>query len=94
MGQKQKILQRMTDGLDLMGEPIPGQPLIEIAGEHRVLIENHFGVLEYTRERICVKVAYGIVAVCGCSLELSRMTREQLVISGKVESVTLHRRKV
>lgn len=94
MGQKKNILQRMTDGLDLGEEPAPGQPLIEIAGEHRVLIENHSGVLEYTRERICVSVKYGIAAVCGCSLELKRMSREQLVISGKIESISLHRRKL
>ena len=89
---KQNILQRLADSADLAGEPIPGQSVIEIAGECRVLIENHFGVQEYSRERIGVKVKYGAVLVCGCGLELSRMTREQLVISGHIDSVTLQRR--
>lgn len=86
------LLQRMTERMDLTGEPIPGQPLIEIAGDRRVLIENHFGVREYSRERIGIHVKFGSVVVCGCGLELTRMTKEQLVISGRIDGVTLQRR--
>ncbi len=92
MKEKRSILQRLADGADLPGEPLPGQPLVEIAGDRRVLVENHFGVKEYSRERIGVKVKYGILTVCGCGLELTRMTGEQLVISGRIDCVTLHRR--
>lgn len=92
MKDSRNILQRMTERMDLNGEPIPGQPLIEIAGNCRVLIENHFGVREYSRERIGINVKFGTVEICGCCLELSRMTGEQLVISGQIDGVTLHRR--
>ena len=93
MKDKRSILQRLADGADLSGEPLPGQPIAELAGDRRVLIENHFGVKEYTRERICVKVKYGILAVCGCGLELTRMTGEQLVISGRIDCVNVLRRE-
>lgn len=92
MKKGRSILERLADGADLSGEPMPMQPIVEIAGERRVLIENHFGVQEYRRERIGVKVKYGQVAVCGCGLELTRMTKEQLVISGRIDCVTLVRR--
>lgn len=78
--------------LDLPGECFPGQVLVEIAGDSRVLIEQHRGVREYSREKIGVKVCYGLVQVCGSGLELRCMTREQLVISGRIDSVTLKRR--
>ena len=32
-------------------------PLIEIAGEKRVLIENHLGILAYSLEEIQVKMS-------------------------------------
>lgn len=83
---------KLADGADLSGEPLPGMPIVEIAGECRVLIERHGGVTEYSRERISVKVRYGTVTVCGCGLELTRMTKEQLVISGRIDSVQLQRR--
>ena len=92
MGKRRYIWERLADGADLAAEPIPGQPIVEIAGDRRVLIENHFGVKEYSRERIAVKVKYGFVCVCGCNLELIRMTKEQLVISGRIDAVSIHRR--
>ena len=77
---------------DLPGESLPGQVLVEISGENRVLIEHHCGVREYSRERIGVKVKYGMLQVCGSCLELRCMTREQLVISGKIDCIVLKRR--
>lgn len=92
MKERRNILQRLADEADLSGEQLPGQPIVEIAGDRRVLIENHFGVKEYSRERISVKVKYGVITVCGCGLELIRMTKEQLVISGRIDAVSLQRR--
>lgn len=83
---------RLTEDLDLPGESLPGQPLIELAGDRRLLMEHHRGVTRYSLEEICVKVAYGQVQIRGCGLELSRMTAGQLVISGRIDSVTLLRR--
>ena len=84
--------ERLAEGMAMSGENLPGLPLVEICGERRVLIENHRGVSRYSEDRICIRVAYGEVAVAGRGLELARMTREQLVISGCIEGVTLIRR--
>ena len=75
------------------GEILPGQSLVELAGDSRVLIENHQGVTEYSRCRIGATVSFGRVLVCGEDLELARMTQRQLVIIGRVEGVTLVRRR-
>lgn len=91
MGNKQSFIERMVTAVDLQDEPIPGLPLVEIAGERRVLIENHRGVMEYGTQTIRVKVKFGQICVCGSGLELARMNRGQLVISGRVDSVQLIR---
>ena len=88
-----RVLQWLADGADLPGEPIPGRGLVEISGDNRVLIENHFGVREYSRERIGIAMEFGLVSICGSSLELCRMTREQLVIRGRIDCVNLIRRQ-
>ncbi len=85
-------LQHLADRTELESEALPGIPILEIAGDRRVLIERHEGVLEYGPERILVRVAYGTVCVTGCGLELVRMTHQQLVIAGRVDSVSLQRR--
>lgn len=91
MGRGRELFDRLTEEADLTA--LPGQSIVEIGGDRRVLIEDHFGVQEYSRERITVKVRYGCVSVCGCGLELQRMTREQVVIGGRIDCVALHRRE-
>ena len=82
----------LWERLDLPGETLPGQVLVEIAGESRVLVEHHLGVREYTRQRIGIQVKFGLIQVTGDCLALRRMTREQLVITGRIDSVVLNRR--
>lgn len=93
MGKGRMFLERLAEEAEIGADSVPGQPIVEIAGDNRILIENHFGVMGYSRERILVKVRFGCVCVCGCGLELIRMTREQLVIRGRIDSVTLQRRE-
>lgn len=92
MGRGHRFLERLAEEADIAADSVPGQPIVEIAGADRVLVENHFGIMGYSRERILVKVKFGCVCVCGCGLELLRMTREQLVIRGRIDGVTLQRR--
>lgn len=92
MAQKGHWMQRLADGADLYGETLPGVPIVEIAGDRRVLIERHGGVIEYGAQRIRVRVHYGVICVSGCGLELTRMTKQQLIISGQIDCVQLQRR--
>lgn len=94
MNRRKGMLDRFMETVDLDGETLPGQSVIEILGDKRVLIENHLGVMEYSREHISVKVKFGILNVCGCCLELSHMNKEVLIISGKIESIFLKRRSM
>ena len=89
MGQRKYIWDRVAVAADLSGEPMPKQSLIEIAGERRVIIENHCGVIGYGTDEICVKMRSGNIIVCGKGLELVRMTKEQLVIMGTIDCVRL-----
>ncbi len=88
---KEKFMDLLAG--DLPGEPLPGQSLLELTGDRQVLIENHRGVTQYSRERIGVKVSYGELLVCGRCLELARMSQGQLVVSGAVDSIQLCRRR-
>ena len=69
------------------------QPIVEMSGDRRVLIENHHGVISYGSEEVVVKVKYGCISVCGRGLEMTQMTREQLVILGNIQSISLQRRE-
>ena len=85
------FMERIVTAADLHDEPMPILPLIEIAGDKRVLIEHHCGVTQYGRCRICVRVRYGTVVISGSGLELTRMTGQQLIVTGKIDGVQLER---
>ena len=91
MKSRNQWIQRSADRADLHGEILPGQSVVEILGDCRVLIERHRGVREYSREQIRVSLQFGCVCVRGWNLELSYMTRQQLVITGKIDGVFLQR---
>lgn len=84
--------ERLADRAELETEPIPLQTIIEIAGDRRLLIENHGGVKAYGSNRILVNVRYGAICACGSELEIIRMSKTKLIIRGRIDSVSLLRR--
>lgn len=91
MKPRKNFFDSLVSNADLPGEVFPGQPLVEIAGEYRVLIENHSGVTVYSCNEIHVKVKFGQICICGRNLELAQMTRNQLVVTGRIDCVSLCR---
>ena len=92
MGRRGDFFQRLTEQPDAAAEGLLKLPIIELASDSRVLVENHFGIKAYCREKILVNVKFGDICICGNGLQVLKMTKEQLVICGKIGSVSLHRR--
>lgn len=92
MPKGKNLWNRLSDSMEIPGETLPGQCVLELLGENRVLIEGHRGVTQYSQEKIGVRLRFGTVCICGCGLELRHMTQGQLVIQGRIEAITLHRR--
>lgn len=91
MKNGRNVMNLLTTVTDLQEEPLPGIPLMEIAGDQRILVENHMGIMEYGTETIRIRVKYGQVCVQGTGLEICKMCKGQLVIRGRLDSVQLFR---
>lgn len=91
MSSKGNFFDKFVFQVELPTESIPGMPLVEIYGCQRVLVENHNGVTMYGNNEIRVKVSYGQLHICGSGLELARMSKQQLVITGQIEGISLCR---
>ena len=59
MSNSKSILRNLLDSGGLEDECIPGQSVVELLGDNRVLIENHRRIIEYELERIRIGVSYG-----------------------------------
>lgn len=62
-------------------------------GNRALLVENHCGILKYTRERITLATRCGCIEVSGTDLELSDVRISALVIRGNIKDVCLPRRE-
>ena len=80
-------LSRLSESVESINSGV--QPLIEICGACRVLIEHHRGIAQYGNTEIRVKVKNGSVLVCGNQLTVLLMTKEKLVIGGEIEGVRI-----
>ena len=92
MKQPSNLMRRIGGQAVLSGQPLPGIPIVELAGDRRVLIENHLGILAYGLEEIQVKMSYGKAVISGQSLTISQLSAEQLVVCGQISAVQLCRR--
>lgn len=91
MRQKTSIFRKLLDRVGLTEEKLPGEPVVELLGDGRVLIENHGGVIEYGTQVVRAKVRYGTVGVVGGNLRLRQMSAHRLVITGKIGHIEVTR---
>lgn len=90
MGQDGKWMEKLRHQMAKSPEPVPGVPIVEITGFRRVLIENHRGIIGYSREQIRVRVSRGAIVVRGNGLSLTHMSRDVLVVTGSIACVDLN----
>ncbi len=89
MPRRSDFFRQISQDQRFPQEAFPGIPVVELAGNRRVLIEGHQGVTEYGCEQIQVKMRYGCLRICGCNLALAHMSKERLVVTGRIHQLCL-----
>ncbi len=90
MGGFKKAINRISSD-ELIAESLPKRPIIELCGDTRLYIERHLGVYEYSQDEIHIGTCFGKLVVRGCSLKLSSMSKECLIINGQIQCVEMIR---
>lgn len=94
MDKRKPMLRLLAEAVDVPRELLPGEPLIELVGNQRVMIENHTGILAYSCSCICVQICGGSISVQGKNLTITRMRHKQLVIVGTISGIEIDREGV
>ena len=58
-------------------------------GNHRILIENHRGILDFSGESVRLATSGGPLSVIGQDLSLSEVRENALIIHGRIRQVNL-----
>lgn len=73
--------------LDIPMELSTDNPKITIMGFEKLLVENHKGILEYQDYFIRLNTYIGIININGFNLNLEEMNNDDLIITGKIDSI-------
>ncbi len=69
-------------------------PKVTIVGFDKMLIENYKCILEYQDFFIRIKMATGLININGFNLLMNEMTKDDLIITGIIESVDFEKNEL
>ena len=87
MGAGRNLISNIFTAADMDASLEPRQLIVEIAGNNRILVENYKRIVNYTPDNIRVNVHFGCIAITGKRLSISKMTEDQMFISGLIDSI-------
>ena len=82
-----KVQNKMNHLLEVPQEVYSNIPKVTILGFEQMLIENYKAILEYQDFYIRLSTEIGILNINGFSLNLKEMTTDDLLITGKIDSI-------
>lgn len=82
------IKELIANTLELPREIVLNLPSLKIVGDREINIENHQGIVEYTNELLRIKTSIGIIKVIGMGLIIGEINKEELFITGTVQSIS------
>lgn len=87
MRKKNKKMNRFNEILEMPAEVVSDSPKITILGFNEIIIENYKNIIEYEDFYIKVNTYLGMVCVNGVNLRLLQMNRDDIRITGKIDSL-------
>lgn len=85
--RKQKRQSRFEELLEIPKELSTEKPKLTVMGFEELLVENYKAILEYQDFYIRLSTHIGILNINGFELNLNEMTNDDILITGKIESI-------
>lgn len=86
MRGKKIDLDAAAEKFELPGEAL-GALLITVIGKSRVLVENHRGIEQYSKEFIRLAARGGAVSIYGSGIKLRILGKNKLALEGNIRSM-------
>lgn len=86
---RKKKMEILADYLELPKDLMLDLPRITLLGNLQLIIENHRGIIEYTKERIRISTSLGELLIDGEGLVLRNIFPDEIAVDGKITSLKL-----
>lgn len=84
---EKKLREKFTELLELPKELVLDLPKLTIVGNGDMMVENYKSIMEYGKARIRLNTGVGMVRIGGAGLLIREITSEDVIISGKIQSI-------
>lgn len=81
------IKESISELLELPKDIILDLPRVTLIGNLQIYIENHKGIVEYSKTRVRINTKIGILRIMGKELMIKNIATEEIVICGSLESI-------
>ena len=85
--KKDNIKNVVSEILELPKDIMLGLPKITMIGQIEIHIENHKGIIEYSKEIIRINTSEGVLKITGKSMDIKNIITEEVVIIGEIISI-------
>jgi sporulation protein YqfC len=87
------IMSKFDRLFEIPEEVANSVPKLTILNFDKMLIENYKCILEYQEFFIRIKMTNGILDINGFNLELNEMTRDDVIVTGTIDSIDFEKFK-
>jgi sporulation protein YqfC len=84
MASRNQFGKKFSESLDLPKEVVLDVPNIKIKGDSEVFIENHKGIIEYSKDILRLNSVLGIIKINGDNLQIKEINQEDMLILGNI----------
>lgn len=84
---KDSIKNAVSEILELPKDIMLGLPKITMIGKLETYIENHKGIIEYSKEIIRINTNEGVLKITGKEMSIKSIITEEVSITGEIISV-------
>lgn len=82
--QRQRLQKKLANLLEIPDDIVLDLPRITLLGNMQMLVENHKGIIEYTSERVRIRLNRKELLIDGNRLSLGNLQAEELIIEGEI----------
>ncbi|QEK12359.1 sporulation protein YqfC [Crassaminicella thermophila] len=82
-----EIKESVAELLELPKDIMLDLPRITLLGNLQLYIENHKGIIEYSKLKIRVNTKSGVIRITGKDLSIKTIITEEIIICGNIENV-------
>jgi len=82
-----EIKSSLSEILELPKDIVLDLPKITLIGNLQAYIENHKGIIEYSKERIRINSNNGILRITGRNMFIRTIVTEEIIVVGEIETI-------